>query len=103
MGRQHGEYDTETGCMAELEEPPMYRVLLLNDDYTPMDFVVDVLRTVFHKSPAEAERIMLSVHEKGSGLCGIYTFETAETKVSRVRSKAKSAGFPLRCAMEPES
>lgn len=91
------------GAWRSSKSPPMYRVLLLNDDYTPMDFVVDVLRTVFHKSPAEAERIMLNVHEKGSGLCGIYTFETAETKVSRVRTKAKSAGFPLRCTMEPES
>ncbi len=103
MGRRQEQQEHEAGYMAECEEPPMYRVLLLNDDYTPMDFVVLILREIFHKGQSEAEKIMLNVHRQGSGLCGIYTFEVAETKVARVRAKAKEAGFPLRCTMEPES
>lgn len=103
MARWQEQFEYDTGNMAEYEEPPMYRVLLLNDDYTPMDFVVEILREIFHKDRPEAERIMLNVHRKGAGLCGIYTYEIAETKVTRVRAKAKEAGFPLRCTMEPES
>lgn len=103
MARRQEQFKYDTGNMAEYEEPPMYRVLLLNDDYTPMDFVVEILREIFHKDRSEAERIMLNVHRKGAGLCGIYTYEIAETKVTRVRAKAKEAGFPLRCTMEPES
>lgn len=103
MARRQEQFEYDTGNMAEYEEPPMYRVLLLNDDYTPMDFVVEILREIFHKDRPEAERIMLNVHRKGAGLCGIYTYEIAETKVTRVRAKAKETGFPLRCTMEPES
>jgi len=103
MARRQEQFEYDTGNMAEYEEPPMYRVLLLNDDYTPMDFVVEILQEIFHKDRSEAERIMLNVHRKGAGLCGIYTYEIAETKVTRVRAKAKEAGFPLRCTMEPES
>lgn len=103
MARRQEQFEYDTGNMAEYEELPMYRVLLLNDDYTPMDFVVEILREIFHKDRPEAERIMLNVHRKGAGLCGIYTYEIAETKVTRVRAKAKEAGFPLRCTMEPES
>ena len=103
MACRQEQFEYDTGNMAEYEEPPMYRVLLLNDDYTPMDFVVEILREIFHKDRPEAERIMLNVHRKGAGLCGIYTYEIAETKVTRVRAKAKEAGFPLRCTMEPES
>ena len=103
MARRQEQFEYDTGNMAEYEEPPMYRVLLLNDDYTPMDFVVEILREIFHKDRPEAERIMLNVHRKGAGLCGIYTYEIADTKVTRVRAKAKEAGFPLRCTMEPES
>ena len=103
MARRQEQFEYDTGNMAEYEEPPMYRVLLLNDDYTPMDFVVEILREIFHKDRPEAERIMLNVHRKGAGFCGIYTYEIAETKVTRVRAKAKEAGFPLRCTMEPES
>ncbi len=103
MGRKQEQFECEFACMAGIEEPPMYRVLLLNDDYTTMDFVVMILREIFHKNESEAKAIMMSVHKKGSGLCGIYTFEVAETKVTRVRAKAKEAGFPLRCTMEPES
>lgn len=83
-----------------LDEPPLYRVLLLNDDYTTMDFVVAVLQRVFHKSEGEATRIMLNVHQQGAGLCGLYPFEIAETKVDAVETLARENGFPLKCTME---
>jgi ATP-dependent Clp protease adaptor protein ClpS len=86
----------------QTKEPELYRVLLLNDDYTTMDFVVDVLESVFHKSPAEAYRIMMAVHTQGQGLCGVYPFEVAETKVETVVDLARSNGFPLRATMEKE-
>ena len=86
----------------DVTEPPMYRVLLLNDDYTTMDFVVDVLMSVFQKSPGEATRIMLNVHRSGFGVCGIYSFEIAETKVETVHALAHERGFPLKCTMEKE-
>ena len=85
-----------------LDEPPMYRVLLHNDDYTTMDFVVDILRNVFHKSYEEAEKIMWDVHEKGKGVCGVYTHEIAQTKVHQVTLLAKSEGFPLLVTMEKD-
>ncbi|MGM0417285.1 MAG: ATP-dependent Clp protease adaptor ClpS [Thermodesulfobacteriota bacterium] len=82
------------------KEPPLYKVLLHNDDYTTMDFVIDVLISVFHKSESEAEQIMLNVHKKGVGICGVYPFELAETKVETVTSLARSNGFPLKSSME---
>jgi ATP-dependent Clp protease adaptor protein ClpS len=91
---------SETG--KEVKEPPFYKVLLLNDDYTTMDFVVEVLRFVFHKSMADATFIMLNVHHNGVGVCGIYSFEVAETKVNTVESLARERGFPLKCTMERE-
>ncbi len=84
----------------ELEEPPKYKVLLHNDDYTTMDFVVEILEQVFHKSPAEATSIMLSVHHNGIGVCGLYPKEIAETKVEEVHRRARTAGFPLRASVE---
>jgi ATP-dependent Clp protease adaptor protein ClpS len=86
----------------ETKEPSLYRVILLNDDYTTMEFVIHVLETVFHKSPAEATQIMLSVHKKGAGLCGLYTREIAETKVVVVHEMAAQNQFPLKCTMEKE-
>src|SRR5882757_6161441 len=86
----------------ETQKPSMYKVLLLNDDYTPMEFVVQVLETFFNKSREEATRIMLHVHKKGMGLCGVYTYEVAETKVSQVLAAAKQAQHPLQCTMEKE-
>jgi ATP-dependent Clp protease adaptor protein ClpS len=86
----------------EVTEPPMYRVFLLNDDYTTMEFVVEVLKSVFHKSETEATRIMLNVHKAGVGICGVYTYEIAETKVDTVHNLAKENGFPLKCSMERE-
>src|ERR1700690_2904950 len=84
------------------QKPSMYKVLLLNDDYTPMEFVVQVLESFFNKDREEATRIMLHVHRKGVGLCGVYTYEVAETKVSQVMAAARQAQHPLQCTMEKE-
>jgi len=86
----------------ETKKPELFKVLLLNDDYTTMDFVVEILESVFNKAPAEAYRIMMAVHTQGQGLCGVYPFEVAETKVATVVDLARGNGFPLRAAMEPE-
>jgi ATP-dependent Clp protease adaptor protein ClpS len=86
----------------ETKKPELFRVLLLNDDYTTMDFVIEILESVFHKGPADAYRIMMAVHTQGQGLCGVYTFEVAETKVATVVDLARGNGFPLRATMEPE-
>jgi len=86
----------------DLREPRMYRVILHNDHYTTMDFVVEVLISVFHKPAAEATRIMLDVHRKGKGICGVYTYDIASSKVSLVHSMAKDREFPLRCSMEED-
>ena len=86
----------------DVDEPPMYKVMLLNDDYTTMEFVVEVLVYVFQKSAEEATQIMLNVHRKGIGVCGIYPFEIAETKVDTVQNLARENGFPLKCIMERE-
>ena len=84
----------------KLKKPPMYRVLLLNDDYTPMEFVVEVLETVFGMERTNATRIMLEVHTKGKGICGIFTYEIAETKVAQVMNIAQQQQHPLLCTME---
>lgn len=84
----------------DTQEPPLYKVLLHNDDYTTMEFVVAVLENVFHKSNAEATRIMLNVHNDGVGVAGIYTKEVGETKVSVVHELAQKNNFPLRCSLE---
>jgi ATP-dependent Clp protease adaptor protein ClpS len=86
----------------ETKKPELFKVLLLNDDYTTMDFVVEILESVFNKAPAEAYRIMMAVHTQGQGLCGLYPYEVAETKVETVVELARGNGFPLRATMEPE-
>ncbi|RJQ50159.1 MAG: ATP-dependent Clp protease adaptor ClpS [Desulfobacteraceae bacterium] len=86
----------------DTDEPPIYKVLLHNDDYTTMEFVVEVLMHVFNKPVAEATRIMLNVHKQGVGLCGYYSYEIAETKVEAVHVLAVENGFPLKCTMEKE-
>ena len=84
----------------EKKEPELYKVILLNDDYTTMEFVVSVLESVFQKSPAEAYRVMMAVHTQGRGVAGIYPWEVAETKADAVISLARDAGFPLKAVTE---
>src|SRR6185437_15366654 len=93
---------TVTRTRPKTKRPSLYRVLLLNDDYTPMEFVVLVLQDVFNKSREEAMRIMLHVHNQGVGECGIFPFEVAETKVTRVMDAARKNQHPLQCVMEKE-
>ncbi len=92
--------ETLTAVDHETKEPPMYKVVLLNDDYTTMDFVVLVLKEVFRKSEPEAEQIMLEVHSNGSGMAGIFTKDIAETKISRTHQLARQNEFPLKCSLE---
>jgi ATP-dependent Clp protease adaptor protein ClpS len=82
------------------QDPTLYKVVLLNDDYTTMEFVIEVLETVFQQSPAEAYRVMMNVHVNGRGIAGVYPWEVAETKVETVTTLARDAGFPLRAALE---
>jgi ATP-dependent Clp protease adaptor protein ClpS len=98
--RREGEVAEKT--RPKTEEPKLYQVLLHNDDYTTMEFVVEILESVFAKSPAEAYRIMIHVHTRGTGIAGVYPFEVAETKVVMVEERAQEAGHPLRCSIEPE-
>lgn len=86
----------------ETKKPDLFKVLLINDDYTTMEFVIEILEGVFHKQPAEAYRIMMAVHTQGKGLCGVYPHEVAETKVATVIERARDNGFPLLAEMEPE-
>ncbi|WP_244542806.1 ATP-dependent Clp protease adapter ClpS [Devosia crocina] len=101
-----GEGGSETGTVTKTrpktKRPNLYRVLLLNDDYTPMEFVVLVLQDVFNKSREDAMRIMLHVHQKGVGECGVYPYEVAETKVTRVMDTARKNQHPLQCVMEKQ-
>ena len=94
--------DIVTDTRPKTKKPSLYKVLLLNDDYTPMEFVVYVLERFFKKSREEATRIMLHVHQKGVGICGVYTFEVAETKVAQVMNFSRQNEHPLQCAMEKE-
>ena len=93
---------TESRTEKKLKKPPLYRVLLHNDNYTTRDFVVAVLKEVFHKSEPEAIQIMLHVHNNGVGVAGVYTFEVAETKIKTVEKLARENEFPLRLSVEPE-
>ncbi len=93
---------TEAETEEQVKPPDLFRVLMHNDNYTTMDFVVSVLQSVFQKRAEEAVRIMLNIHHKGIGMCGIYPAEIAETKIATVHASAQSHGFPLRCSMEPE-
>lgn len=86
----------------DLQRPKRYKVLLYNDHYTTMEFVVEVLEAVFNKPREEAVQIMLAVHEQGVGMAGVYTAQVAETKIALVHALAEENGFPLKCSMEPE-
>jgi len=93
--------DVLTKDRTEVDEPPLYKVLLHNDDYTPMHFVVMILETIFHKERPEAIKIMLKVHHQGIGVAGVYTREIGETKIDTVHRMAREQQFPLRCSLEP--
>ncbi len=84
----------------KIKQPPLYRVVLINDDFTPMEFVVDILETIFGMERTRATQVMLEVHTKGKGVCGVYNFEIAETKVAQVMGIAKQHQHPLLCTME---
>lgn len=106
VGGNDGGGRTNTGVVvkprAKVKKPSMYKVLMLNDDYTPMEFVVHVLESYFGKSTEEATRIMLHVHQKGVGVCGVFTFEVAETKVNQTMELARKNQHPLQCTLEKE-
>ena len=105
---EHGPDKEESGVFdvaveearPEVKKPPLYRVVLINDDYTPMEFVVDILETIFGMERTRATQVMLEVHTKGKGVCGVYNYEIAETKVAQVMSTAKQHQLPLLCTME---
>ena len=96
------EIEIELDDGIDLQEPKKYKVFLLNDDFSTMDFVIDVLVRVFRKSVDEASTIMMNIHHKGKELCGTYTYEIAATKVAQVKSMAREQGFPLKAIMEEE-
>lgn len=93
---------TEAIVKNKLELPKKYKVLLHNDDYSTMEFVIFILQNIFHKTATEAEKIMLAVHHQGVGVCGIFTYEIAESKANKVLQLAKENGQPLKCTTEPE-
>ncbi|MEA3513322.1 MAG: ATP-dependent Clp protease adaptor ClpS [Campylobacterota bacterium] len=95
-------YEYEVDDELELKEPSKYKVLLLNDDFSTMDFVIEILTTVFRKSLQESQEIMLAVHNNGKAVCGVYTKEIAFTKVAQVKSRARKASFPLKAIAEEE-
>lgn len=95
-------FEEELEFALELEEPKMFKVLLHNDDYTSMDFVVEILKSVFQMGNTQAEQIMLQIHDQEKAICGIYSFEIAQTKVQQVKQRAKQNGFPLLATIEKE-
>jgi ATP-dependent Clp protease adaptor protein ClpS len=97
------DFDVLTESETRLKKPPLYKVLLHNDDYTTMDFVVYVLRTVFHKSEGEAFIIMLKVHQEGVGVAGVYTYEIAQMKAEKCMNLAQASEYPLLCTIEEEN
>jgi ATP-dependent Clp protease adaptor protein ClpS len=97
------DYEEELDYATELEEPKMFKVLLHNDDYTSMDFVVKVLTDIFRKSNAQAEQLTMEIHEKQKAICGVYTFEIASTKVHQVKQFAKQNEFPLLATLEEDA
>ncbi|WP_419769176.1 MAG: ATP-dependent Clp protease adapter ClpS [Candidatus Marinarcus sp.] len=96
------EFEIELEDDVQLQEPKKFKVFLLNDDYSTMDFVIDVLTKIFRKTADEATIIMLNIHNNGREVCGIYTHEIASTKVAQVKNMARSKGFPLKAVMEEE-
>lgn len=105
-GDDGGDAERRSGALTltrtRTKKPSMYKVLMLNDDYTPMEFVIDVLQHIFQKNREEATKIMLHVHQKGVGVCGVYTYEVAETKVTQTVDYARKNQHPLQCTLEKE-
>ena len=101
MPQHNTQHSTSAGIRERLREPQQYKVILHNDDFTTMDFVVMILAVVFRKNTVDAERIMLDVHNHGQGIAGVYTFDIAKTKAYKATQMARSAGFPLRLSVEP--
>jgi ATP-dependent Clp protease adaptor protein ClpS len=101
--QRDGQLVTETRTRAKTKKPPLFRVLLHNDDFTTMEFVVAILRGIFHLSETDSVNVMLRIHRSGMGVAGVYTREIAETKVAEVTSAAEKAEFPLLCTMEPDA
>lgn len=99
---QHREGGVATATRRKVARPPRYKVLLYNDDYTPMEFVVQLLERVFNKSPSAATQLMLQIHRSGFGVAGVFVLEIAETKVSAVHRLAEERGYPLRAGIESE-
>ena len=97
---QHGHGLVVEEAQPRVKRPPLYQVVLLNDDYTPMEFVVDVLEHIFGLDRTSATRVMLEVHTRGKGVCGVYTYEIAETKVAQVMTYARQQQHPLLCTLE---
>ena len=93
---------TDQELKTKLKKPSMYKVVMLNDDFTPMDFVVYLLKTYFNKPQEEASQIMLQVHKKGFGICGVFTYEIAETKVNQTMDLAQQNQHPLQCTIEKD-
>jgi len=100
--RDDGDAGVAVKTRPKTKRPSMYKVLLLNDDYTPMEFVVWILEAIFNKDREDATRIMLHVHQNGVGVCGVFTYEVAETKVAQVMELARRNQHPLQCTMERE-
>ncbi|MBW2269796.1 MAG: ATP-dependent Clp protease adaptor ClpS [Deltaproteobacteria bacterium] len=101
-GDPRREGGVSTATRREVARPPRYKVILYNDDYTPMEFVVAVLEQIFNKGPSEATAIMLAVHKSGLGVAGVYVLDVAETKVAQVHGAAEQRGYPLRAGVEKE-
>ncbi|MDE2197161.1 MAG: ATP-dependent Clp protease adapter ClpS [Gammaproteobacteria bacterium] len=105
MGEQRHDEEYQRGLVVEevkprLKRPPLFKVVLLNDDYTPMEFVVEVLQTFFHMDRSKATQIMLHVHTRGKGVCGVFTYEIAETKAAQVNDYSRKQQHPLLCTLE---
>ncbi|MGH8372807.1 MAG: ATP-dependent Clp protease adapter ClpS [Gammaproteobacteria bacterium] len=105
MSNQRNDEEIQRGLVVEeakprLKPPPLYKVVLLNDDYTPMDFVVEVLQTFFYMDRPKATQIMLHVHTRGKGICGVFTYEIAETKAAQVNDYSRKHQHPLLCTLE---
>ncbi len=100
MGSHDTEKTTEQKAGEKTASPPLYKVLMHNDDYTTMEFVVGMLESVFHLPPTEANQVMLQIHMRGIGICGTFPFEIAETKIHQVHMRARQEEFPLECSLE---